>query len=248
VRRFVITAVASLLLVPAIASAQWPPERLRNVKAYPADMPVRALIDTMISYTRALGVRCSYCHVGGETTPFERLDFSSDSMPAKVKAREMIRMLGTINTDLITKVADRREPRIAVTCATCHRGIPQPRPLQQVLLMAFDGGGVDSVEKTYRALRERYFGSASYDFGEVPLADIASVVRTKSGIEAAIRLHRLNVASVPQSGFALRQLAGALTTAGDTTGAIASLQQALTLNANDAQAKTMLERLRRSPP
>ena len=88
-RRFKMVAVMFCLFVPAIVAAQWPPERLKNVKVMRADMPVQALIDTMISFTRALGVRCSYCHVGGETTPFETLDFSSDSMPAKVKARDL---------------------------------------------------------------------------------------------------------------------------------------------------------------
>ena len=246
-RRLKTIAIICFLFAPSLAQAQWPPVRLKNVQAFPPDMPVRTLIDSMTSFTRARGVRCSYCHVGGETTPFETIDFSSDSMPAKLKAREMIRMLGTINSDLLSKVPNRIEPKIAVTCATCHRGIPQPRPLQQVLLMAYEGGGVDSVEKAYRALRQRYFGAAAYDFGEVPLADIAPTVRAKSGIADAIRIHRLNVASSPQSGFALRQLAGALTIAGDTTGAVTALQQALTLNANDTQAKTMLDRLKREP-
>jgi hypothetical protein len=159
----------------------------------------------------------------------------------------MLRMLNAINGEHLTKLVDRRSPSITVTCATCHRGIPEPRPLQQVLLTAYEGGGVDSVEKVYRALRQRFYGSAAYDFGEVPLADIAPAVRAKSGIADAIRLHKLNVAFSPQSGFALRQLAGAQTAAGDTSGAVASLQQAIALNANDSQAKTMLDRLRRSP-
>src|SRR5215216_3689726 len=159
------------------ARAQWPPERLKNMKALPADISVRALVDTMAGFTRALGVRCAYCHVGGETTPFETLDFSSDSMPAKVKAREMIRMVLAINGDHLPKLADRREPPIVVTCATCHRGLAQPRRLQQVLLSAYDVGGVDSTEATYRALRQRYYGSAAYDFGEVPLADVAAALR-----------------------------------------------------------------------
>jgi hypothetical protein len=112
--------------------------------------------------------------------------------------------------------------------------------------MAYDGGGVDSVEKAYRALRERYFGRAAYDFGEVPLADIALVARSRSGIADAIRLHRLNVEMVPRSVFALRQLAGALAISGDTAGAVATLQQALTLSPNDAQVRSMLDALRRA--
>src|SRR5882757_4319785 len=112
---------AMLLLVasvPAHAGAQWPPERLKNMKVLPAEIPIRALVDTMAGFTRALGVRCAYCHVGGETTPLEKIDFSSDSLPAKVKAREMLRMVVAINQDHLTKLADRRDPPIVVTCAT----------------------------------------------------------------------------------------------------------------------------------
>jgi hypothetical protein len=247
VRKLATLVLVSVIFAPSVAEAQWPPERLKNVKVLPADIPIRSLLDTMRSFTRALGVRCSYCHVGGETTPFETLDFSSDSMPAKVKAREMLRMLKAINGEYLTRLVDRREPGISVTCATCHRGIAQPRPLQQVLIAAYDGGGVDSVEKAYRALRQRYFGSASYDFGEVPLADVAEAVRTKSGIADAVRIHRFNVTMSPQSGFALRQTAQAELSSGDTTAAIATLQRALSLNANDSQATAILNRLRRPP-
>ena len=202
----------------------------------------------MAGFTRALGVRCAYCHVGGETTPFETLDFSSDSMPAKVKAREMIRMVLAINRDHLPKLADRREPPIVVTCATCHRGLAQPRRLQQVLLSAYDVGGVDSTEATYRALRQRYYGSAAYDFGEVPLADVAAAVRARDRLDDAVRLHKLNVSFSPQSGFALRQAANAELAVGDTATAIASLERALSLNPNDSQAKGVLDRIRRRTP
>src|SRR5450432_3643321 len=99
-RRFAMMIVVAS--VPAYAGAQWPPDRLTNVKVLPADMPIRALVDTMAGFTRALGVRCAYCHVGGETTPFEKIDFSSDSLPAKVKAREMLRMVVANNRDHLT--------------------------------------------------------------------------------------------------------------------------------------------------
>jgi len=73
-------------------------------------------------------------------------------------------MVKAINTDYLSKLASRSDPAVPFMCATCHRGITQPRPLQQVLLMAYDGGGADSVERTYRALRKQYLESASYDF------------------------------------------------------------------------------------
>jgi hypothetical protein len=41
----------------------------------PADMAVRALIDTMAGFTRASGVRYTYCHVGNEGEPLTSYDF-----------------------------------------------------------------------------------------------------------------------------------------------------------------------------
>jgi tetratricopeptide (TPR) repeat protein len=245
--RMIGKAIVLAVLVSSSASAQWPPERLKNVKVLPSDISVRALLDTMSGFTRALGVRCSYCHTGGETVAFEKRDYASDSMPTKTKAREMLRMVLAINGDHLSKLADRRSPAIVVTCATCHRGIAQPRPLQQVLLIAYDAGGIDSTEAAYRALRQRYYGAAAYDFGEVPLADVASALRARGKLPDALRLHALNVEFSPRSGFALRQAANAQLAAGDTTAAVASLEKALTLNANDGQAKGALESLKRKP-
>src|ERR1051326_3858387 len=71
------------------ATAQFPPTKLENLKVFPRDIPVRALIDTMASFTRALGVRCTYCHVGEEGQPLSSFDFKSDQKPEKTKAREM---------------------------------------------------------------------------------------------------------------------------------------------------------------
>src|SRR6185503_17501857 len=111
---------------------------------------------------------------------------------------EMMRMVLAINQDYLSKVADRNTPPSVVTCATCHRGIAQPRPVQQVIVSAYDAGGIDSAKAAYRALRERYYGSAAYDFGEVPLADVAAAVsRMGAKIEDVERLLALNVEMNP---------------------------------------------------
>lgn len=71
-------------------------------------------------YAKALGVRCTYCHVV--------TDFSSDAKRTKRAAREMAVMHRMINNALqqmehsATAV---REDRYIV-CATCHRGSPRP--------------------------------------------------------------------------------------------------------------------------
>jgi hypothetical protein len=240
------TTVATAV-VPSLAAAQFPPERTTNLKVLPADIPVRALIDTMARFTRALGVRCTYCHVGREGEPLETYDFASDEKPEKLKAREMLRMTAAINGEHLAKLASRREPRVVVTCATCHRGVTEPRPLQQRLLTAYDAAGADSAEALYRALRQRYYGSAAYDFGEVPLADVAAAMRARGRLADAVRFYLLNTGFSPTSGFAFRQAAEAQLAAGDTAGATASLERALAINANDQQARRALDGLRRRP-
>ena len=117
-----------------------------------------------------------------------------------------------------------------------------------MLLIAYDAAGVDSVEAAYRALRARYYGSAAYDFGEVPLADVAAAVRARDKLTDALRLYKLNIEVTPKSGFALRQAAGAELAAGDTAAATAHFEKALELNANDVQSLRALESLRKRKP
>ena len=236
--------VVWFVLGHSAAAAQWPPERLTNLKVLPADIPVRALVDTMAAFTRALGVRCTYCHVGNESDPLEKYNFPADDKPAKVKARAMLRMVMAINNEHLGALSERREPEVAVICATCHRGVTEPRPLQQILLNAYDAVGADSAESAYRRLRQRYYGSAAYDFGEVPLADVATALRRRGKLADAVRFYLLNTEFSPNSGFAHRQAAEGYLAAGDTAAAIASLQRALGINANDPQAKQRLEGLR----
>ncbi len=244
-RRLSLLSLAIVLAAtPAVAFAQFPPEKTKNLKVLSPDMPIRTLIDTMASFTRALGVRCTYCHVGRETDPLSSYDFVSDEKAEKLKAREMLRMLGAINGEHLPKVVARRDPPINVTCATCHRGVAQPRSLQQVLLIAYDAAGADSLEGAYRALRQRYYGSAAYDFGEVALVDVANDIRARKNLPDALRIYQLNTQFSPTSTFALRSLAGGQLAAGDTAGAVASFQRALAINPNDSQSKAAIDRVR----
>jgi tetratricopeptide (TPR) repeat protein len=239
--------IACGLFVPTVLAAQWPPQKIENLKVLPANIELRPLVDTMAGFTRALGVRCTFCHVGTEGADLGTYNFISDSLSTKRTAREMMRMVLAINQDYLSKVADRSTPPSVVTCATCHRGIAQPRPVQQVIVSAYDAGGIDSAKAAYRALRERYYGSAAYDFGEVPLADVAAVVRARDKLDDAMELYKFNIEMVPKSGFALRQAAAAELAAHDTAAAIGHLERALQLNANDPQARDALDHLKKKP-
>ena len=249
-RRFIPAAIVVLAAAAAAAhsaQAQFPPQKLQNLKVFPKDIPVRALIDTMRSFTRALGVRCTYCHVGNEGEPLSSFDFASDDKQTKTKAREMLRMVGAINTEYLTKLPERRTPAINVACTTCHRGVAEPRPIQQIVLSAYDAAGADSAESVYRALRTRYYGRAAYDFGEVSLADVGDALRARGKTADALRFYVLNTELTPNSAFAFRQAAEAQLATGDTASAIRNFQRALAINPNDRQVKGTLEKLGAKP-
>ena len=246
--RRLLVVLFALVVLPAAASAQkFPPDSLKNLKVFPKTIPVRTLLDTMRTFAGALGVRCNYCHVGNEGEPLSSYDFASDKKPEKEKARVMLRMVAAINNDHLTKLPSRREPPVVVTCATCHRGIAVPRPLQQVVLMAYDSLGPDSAIAAYRALRQKYYGRASYDFGEGPLADVGSALRARQKFADAVRFYLLNTEFAPTSAFAFRQAGEGQLAAGDTAAAIASFEHALTLNPKDAQLQRMLDSLKPKP-
>lgn len=235
------------MLSSGTLQAQFPLERATNLKVLPASSSMDSIVDVMAGFTRALGVRCNYCHVGADGAGLETYDFASDDKATKEKARLMLRMVASINGDHLAKLALRRTPAIAVTCTTCHRGIAQPRPLQQVLLTAYDAGGFDSLSSAYGTLRARYYGGAAYDFGEVPLADVGTAIGRKGNLPDALKIHLLNAEAWPMSTFALRQAAGTQAALGDTAAAISSYERALAINPNDAQSKRAVDALRRKP-
>lgn len=94
----------------------------RNLQVFPANVQQRTLMNTMSSFTAALGVNCSHCHVPG--------NFASDDNPKKNIARGMMRMTWQLNNQTLPAIAGIGPTR--VTCATCHRGeaVPSlaPRP------------------------------------------------------------------------------------------------------------------------
>jgi tetratricopeptide (TPR) repeat protein len=187
------------------ATAQWPPDSLTNLQVLPEDMAFRDLMDTMAGFTRALGVRCSHCHVGEEGARLSTYDFAADDKALKTKAREMLRMVRAINDLHLAGLEERSAPPVAVECFTCHRGTRAPRTLQAELRMAYDSGGVDALVARYHGLREEYYGRASYDFGAVPLADLGGELQQAGALADAETVHALNVEMNPGEWFPQRQ-------------------------------------------
>jgi tetratricopeptide (TPR) repeat protein len=238
---------ALLVLASPLAAQGRPPDSLVNVRVIPRETPVREVISQMGGITRALGVRCTFCHVGDEGMNIWDYDFASDEKPAKRKAREMMRMVQAINGEYLTRLADLDAQGLEVDCATCHRGVRLPQPLSQVLLGAHVDGGVAGMDSTYEALRARYFGRAAYDFGEVTLDDVASRLFDMGARDDAIRTYRRNAELFGTSAFAQRRLGEAQLAVGDTAAAVTAFRAALAINPRDRTTRQALERLGVTP-
>jgi Photosynthetic reaction centre cytochrome C subunit len=105
-----------------------PNSQERNLKVLPKDISNAKLDSIMQSYTVALGVQCSFCHVVAKNTVVkDSLDYVSDTNPMKDNARAMMRMVIDINKTYFYFDKDTQPEYLNVIhCKTCHNGEPIP--------------------------------------------------------------------------------------------------------------------------
>jgi len=230
--------VAVLLLAASSAQAQ----ELKNLKVFPPDTEKRVLIDAMKQWTDALGVRCTYCHVQKVPGDFQSFDFASDDLEHKETARRMLRMVQDLNKDVLPQAAG--EDDAHVSCVTCHRGLTNPATLDQVILRKATSEGSTAAVETYHQLRERYYGSGSYDFGPHALVPAIEKLATTGDDPAGARaLIDLNIAEYPEDADSRVMLAQLLMMQGDKEGASAAVAKALELDPQNHQAARLQKQL-----
>lgn len=225
------------------AEAQFPPEELTNLQVFPEDIPVRELISHMRRFSAGLGVRCQYCHVGEPGAELSTYDFASDDKPAKRKARTMFRMTEDLNGVYLAGLESRSDPPLEITCATCHHGLSRPVTLQQVLVAKATEEGAAAALAEYRALREAYYGTFSYDFSEGVLVEVAQEIG-RQDLAGAIEILDANVELFPSSVQTHLALGQAHERNGDVEAAIRHVERALELSPGDRRIQQLLDRLR----
>jgi tetratricopeptide (TPR) repeat protein len=196
----------------------------------------------MKSFSHALGVRCTECHVSTKpgSNRLEDLDFASDDKQDKKTAREMMRMVSTINTQ-IDKIGLKDPARVG--CVTCHHGVKEPRTLGAVMMKSIEKDGVTGAVDQYRKLRESYYGSAAYDFSADALTEVASdLADSKKDYDGALSLVRLNLEFNPKDVNSYVLMGRLQLAKGDKAGGIASYEKALELDPENRWAKQQLER------
>lgn len=88
-------------------------EVFKNLKNF-KNLPAGQLPLVMNAFSRALGVGCEYCHVSDV--------WESEDKPQKQIARDMMKMAGTINDNLLKEIKNLQGPKPEISCSTCHRG------------------------------------------------------------------------------------------------------------------------------
>lgn len=237
------TAAALSLSPPAFAQGRFPPDSFKNLKVLSKSISQRALLDTMRGFAMALGVRCVYCHVGKEGQPLDSVNFASDDKRPKKVARVMMHMVMHINEEHLADVPDRPKPVVVVRCATCHRGIARPRLLDDDLALMLADSGLDATVARYRALRERYYGRGSYDFGEMVLNQLARGEQVAGRLDNAMGLLRLNAEFNPTSSQIPFLEAEVSLARGDTAAAVAGYRDALAKDSTNVAARRRLAAL-----
>ena len=255
-----IGALGIVFLTGSLALAQQParggepaPPPMTNLQVWPKDTPRAQVIQTMNAFNESLGVECNYCHV--QEGPGGRFDFASDEKREKKVARQMILLRDSINV-MMAAIVDKPAGAgptagegasgapVRVLCRSCHRGLPIPRAIADVVTEAAAGGGAAPGLAKYKELRARYYGGQEYDFGETSLLTIAQRAMTAKSPDDAIAYLQANLEYFPKSARTYQAMAQARNAKGDRPGAIRDLEKAVELDPKSAQARNQLQQLK----
>ena len=202
-----------------------------NLEVLPKDISSSELSATMRGFAMGLGVRCETCHVGEPNTPLTTFDFVSDEKPMKQKARLMLQMVNTINSEFVPKLDEvEKASRVSVRCITCHRGQSQPKLIEDVMDEQLADNGSDAAVEEYKSLREKYHGSHSYDFSEFVLPMYTQKLAARDQLNEAIAFGELNAGFFPESYYTAFVLGEIYAAAGQNDAAIENYRRALALN------------------
>jgi len=247
--------VAGLFLTASLVAAQAPPAPagggqraggpppITNLQILPKDSSREQVMVTMAAFTAALGVQCNYCHVqegrGG------RNDMAADEKPAKKAARGMMLLAREINAKLPEAVGKGAEATTRVGCATCHRGVPIPKQLTDIMTEAGGTGGAAAGIAKFKEFRDKFYPGQSYDFGETVMLTMSQRANTAGKVDDALAYLQANTEYHPKSVRTYSAIAQVKTAKGDKAGAIAAMEKVLELDPNNAQAKAQLENLKK---
>jgi hypothetical protein len=249
-RQQLVVSAALVVVVVARAHAQapgkWPPDSLINVQVIPKTTPPIQVWGQMRNIASALGVTCTFCHVGQDGAELVQINFASDERRNKLVARQMMRMVAEANRRVDT-IPARPSPGVSVTCATCHRGVSRPIPLANIITDVATASGADSAIRVYRSLRERYYGRDSYDFSELSLNAAAFRTARAGKIDDGLALLRLNEQLFPNASALYISRGNIMLMRSDTAAAAAAFREAVRRDPANDEARGRLRDIGQRP-
>jgi hypothetical protein len=240
--------LALTVAATAPPGAQSPPVPWKgeNLQYFPKDITRERLTQRMREFSFALGVRCQYCHAGGDGVSFEGVSFASDDKPAKTTARTMLRMIDQLNNVTLAQLPSRAQPRVVVDCATCHRGVPLPKSLQTLLFEIVDAQGAPAAIAKYRELRSDVV-LGSYNFGQWEINELARRLTEAGKTDAAIAILEMNGEFYPASAEIDVLIGEQYRRLGERDKAIQRYRAALAKSPQHSVAQQRLEELEKKP-
>lgn len=233
--------VIAAMIVACLPVFAQVPDKFTNLQFFPKDIAKKDLTQTMRGFSFSLGVRCEYCHVQSAD---KKMDFASDAKQEKLRARAMLQMVAAINREYLAKLPG-GAPQTQVECVTCHRGVSKPQQIGSIVSEDLNSKGLDAAIADYRDLRKKSYGSARYDFSEVPLNQLTESLLAQGKAKEAAAFMDLNAElSTPLSLWGTHLLGMAHRANGDTDKAIAAFEQSVQLSPEDAWAKQQIEELK----
>jgi hypothetical protein len=241
-----VLAFSITTLIASAANAQTPapapqPPPMTNLQLYPKETPRAEIVATMQGFTQALGVQCTYCHMGQAPN----FDFASDAKPTKTVARKMILMAREVSAKMPEITGKPAADITRLRCATCHRGVAIPKLLPDIVTETVNKSGTAAAIEQYRDLRKKYYGAQAYDFSENALAFLGQQLTNANKPDEALALLQLNAEYYPNHPATYGMMAQAYMKKNDKDNAIKSLEKAVQLDPNNQQAKRQLEQLKK---
>lgn len=231
--------IACALVVLAQRAGAQVPDKFTNLQVLPMDISKGGLVMTMRGFATDLRVRCNHCHVGPDD--LEGMDFATDEKPTKRVAREMLRMVQSVNATL-KGLPPREEPRQSASCFTCHRGAQRPpEALHHVLARIAEAQGVEAAVGRYRELRRDHGSDGQYDFSPMSLLTAVNRLVEAGRVDDGLALARYNVESHADVAQVHVQIGQILLRKGDRAGAAESFRKALKLDPTNAAAQRGLK-------
>jgi tetratricopeptide (TPR) repeat protein len=189
----------------------------------------------MQEIVQGLGVQCEYCHSAPRG--------SGQPEPKKDIARQMIAMTRDLNTRVQAATGKPAAQTVQVKCVTCHRGVPIPKQLSEIVLQTLREKGVTAAASQYRDLHEHFYGRAAYDFGEDTLIGVAQPLAAGKP-DDAIALLKVNLEFFPQSAKTYAAIGYAYTRKYDDPTAITYYEKSVELDPNNGVIRGQLEQLK----